>query len=646
MKFQLSNQKIISFAIKPEIILTGATIWCNLIFRVTPIYNRSMFYLYLYFSIILFFYIYRKFNFFISLKSNDYSIFFIFFAANLFFNYKYLQLTLSGDELFHSEQSAFIIRQTRKWINSWPELSIEEYRKSFWNLFDLRHMAVIDIWRVISFILLGLITLVWTAYSFVKNKKFYTTIGVVTFIFFLFKAIFRSHTSYSTSHPSLRLFPIFISQLLFGFNNFALRVPGVILSSAVSFFLFYVLSINKPKLPLYWRVIISYSINFIPIVFHVSTIVEPSIYGFTIWTCSLLIAWQYLNNRNTNLLVVLGILGGIGPMFRQTTITIWALISFLYFYEIKSSKKINFFLSAQVFSPILLSLPYFIFIKINNHFLLKTEDSFLANIKNSITSGNLVMTTLNTLTIPWAIFFILCLIFFLKEMNKKEFLLFLMFFPACSVFFNISSFLWGLGRYQAEYIAPFLVLILFYVGLKISERFYKYICIGIILLTGVTLELNANISLDINYSSWPQMRVTTEANLPYQEALGFLKRREALGHFVLVGGQPWYGDASLWLSGHSFTETKTWHNLQESVEEFWKKGTNFKEIYNYLVEMKIDYLILQDGTRREKQHRTAEVQKVLTQIETEHRHSNRMIQKIATFGGEQGGILDIYQVNR
>ncbi|MEI6315917.1 MAG: glycosyltransferase family 39 protein, partial [Syntrophus sp. (in: bacteria)] len=458
-----------------------------------------------------------------------------------------LQYNLAGDELYHAEPSSFILSLVKTWVESLPAVPMDIHRQNIWHLFDPRHVAVLDISRVISLLV---ITIVVCITLILKGIKLRWILWPALILLAGLTTWYGSRASLDSNlHPPFRLFPLFVSQTLLGLNNFAFRIPGIMTLGTLCYLNYRLIQGTTTSTVSFRHLIPSVAICFIPVVFYASEAVEPSIYGFFVMTATLLLGWRFMQTQDIRFLVLSGVIIGVGSVMRQTTIAAWPVIIVLF---VLSKHRFNLRAALQVFLPGLLALPYYLMIARHGHYLLVDEGPLLPKLLRSIISGVGPMSILNNATIPWAVFSLLTLGYALFKAKSKELALFLAFIPAYIIFHNARSYLWDCGRYQAEYVAPFIVFALF-LAWRYADKIMRVVfSLAMVFLVGITIELNTNLSLDANYDKWPQMRITTSANFPYRDALGYVKRAEAEGRFILLGGQPWYGDMVLWLSGHTF----------------------------------------------------------------------------------------------
>jgi hypothetical protein len=206
------------------------------------------------------------------------------------------------------------------------------------------------------------------------------------------------------------------------------------------------------------------------------------------------------------------------------------------------------------------------------------------------------------------------------------------------LYHTIWPYLWGMGRYQAEYVAPFIAFILWLAAQTLPNRarVFAAIVVGFACIT--TLELSANASADINFLNWPQRKLSTGANFPYRDALGLLKREESMGDFVMLEGSPLYGKMVLWQSGFSLWESARWQARQGAFDAFLIERRSQEKVREFVLQNKIRALVVQ------LQHRISQPQAELqASLEVLPLESRNYFYKHAVFHGEHGGIITIYK---
>jgi hypothetical protein len=593
--------------------------------------------------------LYRSENFTMPVLSLDIKAFGIFVFLNLIAHWNGLFYSLGGDELYHADRAIPLGAIYRDLFPYFARTSMESFRSSMWKVFDPRHMNVIDLWRGISF---GMITLAVGLALCAKSSET--------------NSVTRTHTTprriilWSLGlclamllggwmkvapeiHAPARLLPLSLSVLILGYNPFAFRLPGMITLALVQVFLFRYLRSRARAQPTWWHLLVCGLVGFIPVVFYSAEAVEPSIYGFATYIFVMIFIQKYWSEKLLDYLVIASIIAAAGTLCRQSTVITWALIG-ISFVARKQNWRLRSFL--LTFAPFVIDIPYLYSVsQLGHHVVQGASQNKFDLLYQSLTSGVAIMGVANSTTLPWIILSILAAMICFSKVRWQEAVPFSLVIPAFVLFHTIWPYLWGLGRYQAEYVAPFIALALILSCIHVPTVKLKYVATVLAIAVVSTLEVNSNMSLDINYEQWPRMRITTSANFPYREALGTLKRAEVGGNFAIIGGSPIYNKTVLWLSGFSFWESARWEQVQNSLLAFISQPRSASEVRAFVKESRIQAIVVQSGTRREVQHREGMpgVSALIVSLEKVHLDSKSYFYKQASFEGEHGGILTIYK---
>lgn len=626
--------------IRPAVLLIAAMLWCYSLNRAVVPLPDSLFQFLILLAACGYAWLYRNTGFSCTLTRSETGVFASMLALTVLSHLPGLGYSPGGDELYHAERAVFPLVQIERALHpGYAETSMEWLRGSLWRIFDLRHIAVLDLWRAISFLALVLILALLQIYR--RHERRYPLLMNSGLLVILIAIIISGSTCAldADNHPPLRLLPLTLSAGLFGLNSFAFRFPSVLAATVASFLFYRTMRRDHPQQPAWWSYVVSLLVSYIPVVFYVAEAVEPSVFGYLTYVIVLLSILTSIRRHDSEYLIQAGVFAALGVLLRQPTLVLWLPITIA---TIFSGRLRDIPFLAKVFSPGLICIPYLLTARAIGHVAMPEGQSLVGHLMTAAENGSMLMTTLNSTTVPWAFFGIACGIFALIRAPRKEMLLFLLVVPAFVLFFSIWAYLWGLGRYQAEYVAPFLALAIVLAASYSGSRTRRVVTFLFPALVATTIELNSNFSLDTNYAEWPRMRVTSTANFPYRDALGQLKRRESEGRFVILGGSPWYNAMPLWISGFSYRESAIWSEKQGAFREFLKTNADTRAMREFFMKNEIHYLVVQSGTRRESQHRSPEVAHAIERIERVGLEQRSFFYKLFSVSGEHGGILDVY----
>lgn len=627
-----------NLSLAPYLPLLIAAAWCYFFYDVNLGIPPFAFRLLVLAAIAGWFFLYRDMRFRMTITGKDVCVLGGLIGLNLIVHWNGLFLPIGGDELYHSGQSIAVLRAFQAYADSLPSMSSDELRSSMANTFDLRHIAVIDLWRLFAFAALsaGVVFLVITRkLSSAKSK------GILTLCTLAVLAVAGTYVAPGPEvHPPLRTLPLFLSALVLGLSDFAFRLPAVIAVSVAAWALYLYQRFERPTDSLLSVLPMAIMSCFIPQVFYIAECVEPSVWGY--FTCALLVVHclTVVRFSSEQGLIGAGLVAGLAIILRQSTIVLWIPVLALL---VSHRRFWTPLFAARIFAPGLIALPYMISTRRIGHVAETAGKSNpFASVYESIVSGIGPLSILNSTSIPWLAFFAFLVATSIRRTPWRERAIFLWFIPAYSVFYTVWPYLWGIGRYQVEYVAPFIILAgllhFSYAGV-LARRVSAFILVP---LSFFTVEIHRNVSLDTSYNEWPKMRITTSAHFPYREAVRFLKQHETFGRFVILGGTPLNGDFVLWLHGMSFSDAKTWRDAQEGFQTLLSTNSGMDDIFKYVQDKRLVFLVIQGGSRRENQHRSPEISNIITKLEQVPLHGRTLFFRTLTLLGEEGGTLTFY----
>ena len=515
-----------------------------------------------------------------------------------------LSVSLSGDELYHAQYSARVISYFYNIFHKLPAVGYDQYISNIWHLFDLRHISVVDLSLIISscsWILLILIFFTCYKYSFKAGLCLLCILGIgLGFVFSSGEPI---------AHPPLRLLPLFISQTLFGLTNVAFRLPSIIFLIITQLVFFYYTSriINcRRNFDYILPFLVTIALSFIPTVFHVSEQVEPSIYGFAFFTLYFICVFCILQKRTPeevfNGLLILGWISAMGILFRQPLLATLFFNAILYLFLI-INRRIIFSFSAvgKLLFPFVFIVPYLYTVKTLGHAATAQNYEVIPHLILSISSGIGPMTIINNLTIPWFLLFSFSFLCILFNRFKLALVFVFAFVSLYCFYFNVREVLWGVGRYQAEFVGSLFAALLF-----ISIYSFRYSLINYIVLSCIPfLILSTFISynrivFDNNFSGGFQRKIATCSHIDYTSAMHFLKSQENHGRFAIIGVQDeWWGPMVCWLGSMSFFDGDAWFIRQLIFYKFISESNEIScdLLYNKLKNLDIRHIVLTSEVR-------------------------------------------------
>jgi hypothetical protein len=240
----------------------------------------------------------------------------------------------------------------------------------------------------------------------------------------------------------------------------------------------------------------------IPVLWHAGILVEQSIWASIAW--GLVLLYIYLKSElgtRDYLRLIVGV--SIAILMRQTAFVALAPV-FLHLAYDFWKKRVSAKGVLYVFSPILVMAPFFLgsLLSGTSATYIPGEVSYvpagapgLVRVWVAIRSGIVWNAITNSVQPIWLIFGGLAFIFSLKNFRKFIEVLAL-FAGGVFIFYLIRPGLWGVGRYQAEYIVPFAVLGLSAAVIFIKEKpgYFKHLlAVGLLALIGYNICVFKNI---------------------------------------------------------------------------------------------------------------------------------------------------------
>lgn len=477
-----------------------------------------------------------------------YFFFFLFFFTVITFNN--LLNFLNGDQFYHSQFSIYHSIFILKLIN--------QKTQSF-NLVQGSHLL-----HIINIIILLSITCFTYIILKIKSKNIKIVLLVVAFIFF--RLLISYFGGSSDVHPSFRLFPLWISSSFFGINSFAFRFPQLIASTIIVFISFKTASKYLTENS---AVLFSISIGTIPILLHTGILVEQSIWATVVITYILYVLYNKINQDGYEINYIrMASIISIGVLMRQS-IAVCVILMFILIIIDFRRNKINREGLLIISFVLILSLPFLLSnILIKNPALSSiSNEMFKGGILHSIFSGISFYSIINnflylTIFLPFA--------FFISKRSSLYFYLYLFLgiLLYCE-FYSIRPILWGVGRYQTEFILPFIIIGLLFVSVKfafINTQFFTCLIILNIFVFYNFNKLNKSHQV-LKYTYFNTIKrpftyfIQSEWNYPYDLALNTVKESGFSYNFFIYGTT--YGNMPEVLAGYNVGELIRYNKLNK-----------------------------------------------------------------------------------
>lgn len=502
--------------------------------------------------------------------SKDRNVLIFYFFAMLLFSWPELNTQIAGDPLISSMISLMhSIQATYFLVKIFPLIENFEFKNVIYAI--------------------NILLLVCSCIFIYFFNKLSSRVKLI-FYFFVFVVI-RIIVGYlarqfNNVHPPLRSFPIWLSTSIFYPSNFSLRFPqflGLVALMFTSFkFAWRYFSVIR-------AILFGLAIGTIPILWHVGILVEFSIWG-ALCVTYLLYCWinkGFDESYSFNLIRISSV-ASIGILLRESNVICLVLLMsifiYSYYYETKQSWK-NILIAL---SPVLIALPFVIkTVIVGPPSTLEPiihHDGLFEQIIFSVTSKIGLYSMLNG-ALYWILF--VPFIFLVYKKSRIIFLLLLLFLLVDYIqFYSIEQWLWGIGRYQAEYVIPFAIVGFFLATYYFMKNRYLYISVCVLLI-GINVYVFKN-SLSLgktgalesvhfgDYDTVFESGFLSECVYPYTDALkdvqasGFSKNVYICGNVYGIFPQIFAG----YVIKDVMADQKNW----ESLKEFIKDQTLVKEL--------------------------------------------------------------------
>ncbi len=516
------------------------------------------------------------------------SFFVIMFALSL----SNLTLPLDGDNLIYAYQSK---------THSITLISFLSSKTTAFNNLNFKWLIyIIDLLTIVFFLL---------ARKFIKSKKWLLTVFLLALLFLSFRfTIMALGGNGTTSDPPLKLFPLWLSSAIFTSSNFAFRFAQffglVIMMWLVQRF------INK-NLKFVYSWLFALTVGTIPVLWHVGSIVQSSIWTGFSWTLFLL---YFVNERENNTKTVenrksyakwFSVIFMFSMMRQSGFVAFVPLFCFMLvdFLKNKEFSPKFFFV---IISPLLAAIVFILNGVINGQASLYAGNaidylnipagaSSLQRVWIAFSSGIISRSIIHSVGWIWIIFLFCIALLLVYKHYSKFFIVSFFFLAGIFLFYAIDPAIWGVGKYQAEYIIPFIIFGFFlickfmYDYSNLSRKFLPLIFIFLIIY-------NIYIFKNLATINW---KVLTEGPFEYKQALQEAMRSGYTGKFFTLSN----ADAAVFadiLSGFTVRETLTDKKIYDDIKI--KNPTPFNGLANAINQnQKVNLtLIITDQVNTEK----------------------------------------------
>lgn len=502
-----------------------------------------------------------------AIKNKDIIVFASFLIIMFFLSFSVINSSLVGDQLAHSQQSK---------LHSITFVYLLSQTTDFFDGFNFSNLIyIIDLLTIIVGIFI---------YKFIRKKNFLFQLFVFLSIFIFFRIIIINFGGMGGPHPPFRLFPLWFSSAIFSSSDFSFRLAQFI---GLIGMMWLVQRFANKHLNFVNSWFFALTVGTIPVLWHVGVLPEQSIWTAISWILFLFYFFDAEEGK-FNYIRWISIIS-VFTLMRQSAfvalIPIFLILG-LESYKEYRKKKLDHKKVFFMITPIFAMLPFLLNSMINGTsasylggitYNIPEKSSVFYRIWAAIDSGILYNSIINSIRLPWLLFILISLFLIYKKPFKVVSVI-TFFISSIFVFYMINPSLWGMGRYQAEYAAPFVVIGFFYF-FNFIYRQHKFIPKILPFLALPLIIYNIFVFKNLNIYNKPveelypiftdvikekgNYAILSEFPLEYKQAFNEAKKSGYAGKIFVAGST--YGVFGEILNNFSVSEIISERNIYDSI---------------------------------------------------------------------------------
>lgn len=483
------------------------------------------------------------------IRKKDLIVFLIFFLVLFPLSIRNLTASLVNDGLAHAQQAE---------THGISLIYLLAQRTGFLN--NINFAALLWIVNLTIIVIVGLF------YFLFRKKSLFVKIAAFSAAFILFRLLIIQFGGSGGLHPPFRLFPLWLSSVVFSPVDFSFRFAqftGLLMLGWL------IQRLSEYKIGFINSLFLGLASATIPVLWHAGVLVEQSIWTTLAWGGVLLYMFAKPEFNSKDYLRLLAFVS-ILTLMRQPAFLAFLPVFVRLVWDLRQ-KKINFKDLPVLLFPILAAVPFLL-----NNFIFgtaATHNSGLSRVWLAVKSGVIITAITNSVQPVWLIFGLLAFVLALKK--PLCFLkLIVLLTGGVLIFYLILPALWGVGRYQAEYIVPFAILGLFSGVWFLKERtnLNRYVLplmLVVLIVGNIYIFKNIprlNVSVDVLVQNFNeqikkpgQYSILSEFPYDYNEALA-VARAASYAKLVYIAGST-YGIFPQILNGFSVAEVMAAKNM-------------------------------------------------------------------------------------
>jgi hypothetical protein len=366
----------------------------------------------------------------------------------------YIDLSITGDQLYYSNY-AFIHS-----VKLLPMLSSV--------IPDIQSFQAATIIKVISFLLLIVFSIFFLILHRLHrfNYLLFLSIVVLSIIFLRTLIVFLGGNPVIHA-PFSSVYLMFFAPIL-GINDFGLQASYAFVYAIFGISIF--LKISNLLSSNTVSALLTISIFSIPAFFFLGSTIEPSIFSIICYSLVLLslTSNSFVNYKNLVYLILFFSFFRIAAIFSLVPILLHMILN----KNLNKSLRDNGLYLLNIFSPVLLFIPFFIHAFISGSAATSGASFSLIKILNIVLDGTMWSLYMDTFSIFLLLIYLFLLCITIKHDFTKINVAFLLLLSV--IFFSINESLWTFAKYRLEVFIPlFLSQSFFFIKLFISNPIYK-----------------------------------------------------------------------------------------------------------------------------------------------------------------------------
>ncbi|MEN9880954.1 MAG: hypothetical protein RLZZ308_137 [Candidatus Parcubacteria bacterium] len=484
-------------------------------------------------------------------------LFFLHCSTLLVFVSPYIFLPISSDNFYHTQQALVygikIIEVGSRYL---PFLNNVQFSL----LLQILSLCFIVVGILVVFLL--------------RNTSFFIKASIYGLLFILARTSVLFLGGNTAGFPPFRLLPLFLSSSFFGISDLALRLASFIPITIFSVIIFEIL---RKKIYFIYAFLGWLSILTIPLLLHVGTLVESSLWAF--FAFFTLLFFISKKDQSTESYGVIMTFISIASYMR-VSVFIAIIPLMLHFLLVKKRSFAEIANVTKYALPGVVALVPLVIISIiqgspatyrgEAYPLLgiKETASFFERLSVAFYGGYIDTSLYNSLYVLMYIPLLLVVL----VVRKVLFIYGVFFITAVAIFFSISPGLWGNGRYQAEYALPLVVLTYILLYQRVHNYFISVV--SVILITCncfIFFRLPSLNSSLVGFNSYFEHAknkghyfVLSEMPYEYQSLLEDFKK-QGFGHGVYYLPGNGYSYMAKIMSGFSVSQMVTEKRFRDAV---------------------------------------------------------------------------------